>query len=173
MADAQLQQFLEKVRQLNAFVALTEAHSELRDVLRNCNEHHEVVALARACGFEIGRRWGEPETSSVEGDNLLAAPCPRPGTETFTSIIQSDRWRLVRIHSCSARSPEGFWYDQVEHEWLTVLQGTAELEFDDPPGTITLNRGDSLLISPRRRHRVVATDPSPGTVWLALFWHEV
>ncbi|NDH40706.1 MAG: ATP-dependent protease subunit HslV [Gammaproteobacteria bacterium] len=30
--------------------------------------------------------------------------------------------------------------------------------------------GDSLLISPHRRHRVVTTDPHPGTLWLALFW---
>lgn len=172
MAEAQLQQFLEKVRQLNAFVALTEARSELRDALRNCNDHHEVVALARGCGFEIGRRWGEPETPSVEGSHLLAGPCPLPGTETSSTIIQTERWRLVRIHSCDARTPHGFWYDQAEHEWLTLLQGTSALEFDDTAGTITLNRGDSLLISPRRRHRVAATDPSPGTIWLALFWHE-
>jgi cupin 2 domain-containing protein len=25
------------------------------------------------------------------------------------------------------------------------------------------------LITPHRRHRVVATDPDPGTLWLALF----
>ena len=33
MAEAQLQQFLEKVRQLNAFVALSEASPELRQQL--------------------------------------------------------------------------------------------------------------------------------------------
>jgi cupin 2 domain-containing protein len=26
------------------------------------------------------------------------------------------------------------------------------------------------MIAPHRRHRVTATDPNPGTVWLALFW---
>jgi cupin 2 domain-containing protein len=30
--------------------------------------------------------------------------------------------------------------------------------------------GDSLLIPPHRRHQLLATDPDPGTVWLALFW---
>ena len=33
-----------------------------------------------------------------------------------------------------------------------------------------LSRGDQLLIAAGRRHRVEATDPAPGTVWLALFW---
>ena len=60
MAEAQLQQFLEKVRQLNAFVALSEADPALRQALRDCGDHHQVVALAHSCGFEIGRRWGEP-----------------------------------------------------------------------------------------------------------------
>ncbi|MDP4708120.1 MAG: Nif11-like leader peptide family natural product precursor, partial [Cyanobium sp. MAG_237] len=54
MAEAQLQQFLEKVRQLNAFVALSEAEPALLQALRDCSDHHAVVELARSRGFEIG-----------------------------------------------------------------------------------------------------------------------
>jgi len=64
MAEAQLRQFLDKVRQLNAFVALSEADPRLRQELSDCAHHDEVVALARRCGFEIGRRWGEPLPAS-------------------------------------------------------------------------------------------------------------
>ena len=50
MAEAQLQQFLEKVSQLNAFVALSEADPTVRAALAACSSHHEVVKLARpAC----------------------------------------------------------------------------------------------------------------------------
>ena len=46
----------------------------------------------------------------------------------------------------------------------------ARLQFEDEPEPRDLCVGDSLLIRAGRRHRVVATDPDPGTLWLALFW---
>lgn len=85
-------------------------------------------------------------------------------------LQQGPGWRLERIHSCQACSPEGFWYDQSEHEWVTLLQGSALLQFADEASPRPLSRGDGLLIPAHRRHRLLATDPAPGTVWLALFW---
>jgi cupin 2 domain-containing protein len=177
MAEAQLQQFLEKVRQLNAFVALSEAQPALRDALRACDQHHEVVALAAEHGFDIGRRWGdrstalrEPTSRPSDQPNLLSSPCPASGEERVDCLHQGDGWRLERIHSCLASSPSGFWYDQQETEWVLVLRGSAQLQFEDEAQPRDLCVGDSLLISPRRRHRVVSTDPDPGTLWLALFW---
>jgi cupin 2 domain-containing protein len=173
MAQADLLQFLEKVSQLNAFVALSESRSELRQALCACDHHDQVVELARGWGFEIGRRWGE-QTEAVAADdsNLLAGPCPAQGEETSTVLIRSARFRLERIHSCASTTPAGFWYDQNEHEWVMLLQGSALLQFADQPSAQLLNRGDHLLIRPHRRHRVVATDPHPGSIWLALFWLE-
>lgn len=175
MAEAQLQQFLHKVAALNAFVALSEANPAVREALRNCSNHHDVVSLARSHGFEIGKRWGEedPARDGAEdcgGSNLLAGPCPRSGEETTTVLLELPGLRLERIHSCNASSPPEFWYDQPEHEWVTLLQGSARLQFADEDLPRNLSRGDALLIEPHRRHRVVATDPAPGTVWLALFW---
>jgi cupin 2 domain-containing protein len=172
MAEADLQQFLEKVRQLNAFVALSERQPQLRAALGSCRTHGEVVALARSCGFEIGRRWGEDSSAQAGDDNLLARPCPEPGGETTTVLVETPDLRLERIHSCRAASPEGFWYDQEEHEWVMLLQGSASLQFEDEAASRQLNRGDSLLIRAHRRHRLLATDPPPGSVWLALFWRE-
>ncbi len=70
MARAQFEQFKEKVRQLNAFVALSEADPVLHQRLVDCGGHDEVVAIAAEYGFDIGRRWGEPprvaETDSAD-----------------------------------------------------------------------------------------------------------
>ena len=172
MAEAQLQQFLEKVRQLNAFVALSEAEPSLRQALRNCSDHHAVVELALSRGFEIGRRWGETDPPRQTDANLLATPCPAPGQEISVVLVDQKNWRLERIHSCVAASPAGFWYDQEEHEWVTLLQGSALLELEGEKVPVELCRGDSLLIAAHQRHRLLATDPAPGTVWLALFWRE-
>ena len=177
MAEAQLQQFLEQARQLNAFVALSEAQPALREALRACDQHHEVVALAAQHGFEIGRRWGDSSAASRPSlespsnqSNLFSSACPAAGEERVDRLIEGSGWRLERIHSCLASSPEGFWYDQTETEWVMVLRGSAQLQFADEQQPRDLCVGDSLLISPHRRHRVVTTDPDPGTLWLALFW---
>jgi cupin 2 domain-containing protein len=177
MAEAQLQQFLEKVRQLNAFVALSEAQPELKQALRACDQHHEVVALAAQFGFDIGRRWGDrssaagsPTAAASDQTNLFSSTCPPPGEERVDQLIVEERWRLERIHSCLASSPEGFWYDQRESEWVLLLRGSAQLQFEDEPQPRDLCVGDTLLISPHRRHRLITTDPDPGTLWLALFW---
>lgn len=172
MAEEQLQQFLEKVRQLNGFVALSEADPILRRALRDCSDHHAVVALARSRGFEIGRRWGDMDPPAATGDNLLSAACPPAGAECITVLVAQPTWRLERIHSCQSSSPPGFWYDQNEHEWVVLLQGSARIAFDGEEHERELCRGDSLLIPAHKRHRVAATDPAPGSVWLALFWQE-
>jgi cupin 2 domain-containing protein len=173
MAASDLERFLEKIRQLNAFVALSERDPSLRQALIDCGHHNEVVALAQSRGFEIGRRWGEP--APKEGgaaSSLLTGPWPASGHERVTVLLQTPHLRLERIHSCAASSPPDFWYDQKEHEWVCLLQGQATLQFADEDGPRQLQVGESLLISAGRRHRVLATDPPPGTLWLALFWGQ-
>lgn len=170
MAEADLQRFLEKVRQLQAFVALSEAQPELRRALRDCGEHHQVVDLAARCGFSIGRRWGETDgPGEPRSGNLLSGPCPAAGQERSELLLETNGLRLERIHSCAAATPDDHWYDQSETEWVLLLQGSARLRFEDEPQPRNLVAGDALLISPNRRHRVDRTDPAPGTLWLALF----
>lgn len=171
MADADLQRFLDKVRQLQEFVRLSEVDPELRRTLRDCSGHQEVVALAALHGFSIGRRWGEDDASGSQGPyNLLAGDCPPPGEERTRVLLETPALRLERIHSCSAVTPPGQWYDQAEAEWVLLLRGSARLRFEGEALPRPLGAGDSLLINPGRRHRVEATDPAPGTLWLALFW---
>ena len=61
MAEKDLDIFLLKVKQLNALVDSLEQFPERKKLLANCNNHDQVVELARIWGYEIGRRWGESE----------------------------------------------------------------------------------------------------------------
>ncbi len=171
MAEAQLQQFLAKVAQLNAFVSRCQSKPDLLQSLRDCSHHQQLVDLAQSMGFDIGRRWGDTAGSVNHGhDSLLAGNLPARGQETSQILLETGGFRLMRLHSCSASSAPGFWYDQAEAEWVCLMQGSARLQFEDEDGERELNRGDSLMIAPHRRHRLVATDGGQGTIWLALFW---
>lgn len=97
--------------------------------------------------------------------NLLS-PLPPPGVEEhFQTLLSRSGLRLERIVSHGHASPAGFWYEQGEDEWVLLVQGHAELAFDDGE-QLALSPGDWLLIPAGRRHRVAAT--GPDTVWLAL-----
>ncbi len=98
--------------------------------------------------------------------NLFRALPPAGGEEHFETLAGSAGVRVERIVSHGHRTPAGQWYDQHEDEWVCLLQGRAELHFDD--GTsLALEAGDWLLIPAHRRHRVAAT--SSPAVWLAVF----
>lgn len=90
-------------------------------------------------------------------------------SEQFDTLLERPGLRIERIVSTGQSSPEGFWYDQHEHEWVLVLQGSAGLAFDDKPDdVITLRPGDCLQIDAHRRHRVAWTATGEVTVWLAI-----
>ena len=92
--------------------------------------------------------------------------------ELTQTLIQSGNVRIERIVSFGQASPEGYWYDQQESEWVIVLQGEAKLELQDQPETIHLKRGDFLNIPAHRKHRVLWTVEDRPTIWLAVFYND-
>lgn len=84
-------------------------------------------------------------------------------------LAQRDGVRIERITSRGQASPAGFWYNQHEHEWVTLISGAAVLEFRGPDERIDLRPGDHVLIEAHRRHRVAWTAAEGETVWLAVF----
>ncbi len=76
--------------------------------------------------------------------------------------------RIERIVSTGQSSPQGYWYDQDEAEWVCLLKGSAGLKFEDEDQVRVLKPGDWVLIEAHRRHRVEWTDAGV-TVWLAVF----
>ena len=107
----------------------------------------------------------------IRTGNILQNIVPRGAEEAFEELLHGAGFRLARIVSQGHNSPEGFWYQQVEAEWVIVLEGAAELKFED--GTARrMGRGDYVLIPAGVRHRVEWTDPALPTIWLAIHFTE-
>jgi cupin 2 domain-containing protein len=100
--------------------------------------------------------------------NLFADLPPNLPNELVTTLLEAANVRIERIVSHGHSSPEDFWYDQDQHEWVLVLKGAARLRFDD--GEFELKPGDFLNIQAHRRHRVEWTTPEEPTIWLAVFY---
>jgi cupin 2 domain-containing protein len=100
----------------------------------------------------------------------LFANLPHSLPEELTTVLaESKHVRIERIVSTGQASPQGFWYDQADEEWVVVLQGTATLHFDDG-AVLPMSPGDHVLIPAHRRHRVEHTSTLEPTVWLAVFY---
>ncbi|WP_237134779.1 cupin domain-containing protein [Pseudohongiella sp. O18] len=101
--------------------------------------------------------------------NLFARVPDGTDAEQFDEILNTPAVRIERIVSRGHTSPTEGWYDQDEHEWVMVLQGSAILAFENSPD-VRLAAGDYINIPAHCRHRVAWTDPEHNTVWLAVFY---
>src|SRR5438876_3915148 len=100
--------------------------------------------------------------------NLFADLPQRLPDELFSTLLEAASVRIERIVSGGHASPEGFWYDQDQHEWVIVLKGAARLRFED--GLVEMKPGDCINIPAHKRHRVEWTTPDEPTIWLAVHY---
>lgn len=100
--------------------------------------------------------------------NLFADIPSELPDELVQSILSRPNIRIERIVSHGHASPEGFWYDQPQHEFVLLLKGAARLRFEDE--MVEMKPGSYLDIPAHRRHRVEWTDPQQTTVWLAVYF---
>lgn len=89
--------------------------------------------------------------------------------ELVETLFDTSTVRVERIVSQGHASPDGFWYDQVQDEWVVLLKGEAKLIFEGDDEPIHLNPGDHVAIPAHKRHRVEWTAPAEPSVWLAVF----
>jgi cupin 2 domain-containing protein len=90
--------------------------------------------------------------------------------ELVQTLILAADVRIERIISYGHASPEGFWYDQDQHEWVVVLKGAARLRFEDE--TVELRPGDFVNIPAHRKHRVEWTTPDEPTIRLEVHYGD-
>ena len=103
--------------------------------------------------------------------NLFADLPARLPDELIGTLLEAADVRVERIVSHGHASPEGFWYDQPQTEWVIVLKGTARLHFED--GVVEMRPGDFMNIPAHRKHRVEWTTPDEPTIWLAVHYGVV
>lgn len=106
-------------------------------------------------------------------ENLFHNLPPNLPEELIETLIQTPNITIERIVSHGHSSPADEWYDQTQHEWVLLLQGSAELLFADNNETIRLSPGDYLHIDAHRKHRVQSTTPEKPTIWLAIFYNPL
>ena len=88
--------------------------------------------------------------------------------ELFETLVKSDHVHIERIVSHGHSSPEGFWYDQDQAEFVILLKGAARLRFKVSDDLVELRPGDFIDIPAHRKHRVDWTTPDEPTIWLAV-----
>ncbi len=88
-------------------------------------------------------------------------------TEELTNILYEQK--NIRIERIVSTGQTTDWYNQEESEFVSLLSGTAKIEYED--GLLQdLIAGDTLFIPSNRRHRVSFTSTNPPCVWLCFFW---
>jgi cupin 2 domain-containing protein len=98
--------------------------------------------------------------------NIFAGVRENSAAEEFVTLFENSSLKIERIVSHSHASPEGFWYDQAEEEWVIALRGEATLEFASGE-QVEVGEGDYLTIPRHVKHRVRRT--GPDTIWLAVY----
>ncbi len=102
------------------------------------------------------------------------APPLKLTDELVDLLVTDEAVRIERIVSSGQSSPDGFWYDNDQAEWVVVLKGEAKLQFEGDEAAMHMEPGDHVNIPAHRRHRVAWTSPTEPTVWLAVYYrpHE-
>ena len=102
--------------------------------------------------------------------NIYKLPQKVSHLEKFEQIVSGKNIQIERIISRGQTTTSGDWYDQTTDEWVILLQGEAELSYDDET-RVKLKAGDYLLIPAHKKHRVEYTSVEPACIWLAVHGH--
>ena len=90
--------------------------------------------------------------------------------ELIESLCSTGKVKIERIVSRGHASPDGFWYDQEQNEFVLVVRGSAGLKFEKEDEILVLKPGDYCSIAAHAKHRVEWTDSACETIWLAVFY---
>ena len=104
---------------------------------------------------------GLPETASAQE------------SETFGALLNMPGVRIERIVSTGQASPPDFWCCQTQGEWVTVLQGSAALRFENETQARVMHAGDCINIPALCKHRVEWTAANEITIWLAVHYGDI
>jgi cupin 2 domain-containing protein len=87
--------------------------------------------------------------------------------ELFERLVAGDGILIERIVSTGQATPRGGWLEQDRDEWVVLVEGEAELAFEDG-SRLPMRSGEYVLIPAGERHRVLRTRADPPCIWLAI-----
>jgi cupin 2 domain-containing protein len=90
-------------------------------------------------------------------------PAP-PAGEAFEELLRHRNLVIERI--VSSECPEPTRYDQIQDEWVLLVQGYATLDLSGE--ILNLGPGDHVFIPAHMPHRVLRTSREPPCLWLAV-----
>lgn len=88
-------------------------------------------------------------------------------TEVFKTLFNSNSVIIEQIVSKGYNNPSDYWYDQENDEWVFLLQGEAEMEWENKQKSL-LHAGNYLFIPSHFKHRIASTSSNPPCIWLAI-----
>jgi cupin 2 domain-containing protein len=103
-------------------------------------------------------------------DNIFANLPAHLSNELFEILLENKNIKIERIISKGHCSPDDFWYDQEQNEWVMVLQGKASLLFENEEKPVLLSQVDYLNVPEHKKHRINRTDPNQKTIWLTVYY---
>lgn len=107
-------------------------------------------------------------------NNLFSQLPQNLSSEVFGTLAEGSNVRIERIVSNGHCTADGQWYDQDDHEWVILLQGSATIRFASSNTTNSpltcLSPGDYVNIPAHTKHRVESTDCDGITIWLAIHY---
>jgi len=112
----------------------------------------------------------ENKKEITEMGSLLEGIPTELSEERFDTICATGNVKIERIVSRGHASPEGFWYDQDQNEFVLVVRGSAGLKLENENDIVVLKAGDYFNIGAHVKHRVAWTDSKCETIWLAVHY---
>jgi len=101
----------------------------------------------------------------MQTDNLFTDAAPPQKGERFDTILSHKNLVVERIVSSATITPQE--YEQLQDEWVLLVQGEAVLQVAGEP--VSLKTGDYLFLPAGVPHTVERT--AEGTAWLAVHLH--
>lgn len=103
-------------------------------------------------------------------NNIFQLPKQLPTAEQeeiFEELFKNPNLKIERIVSNGQTTEIDKWYEQKTAEWVVLLQGEAQLQYEDGK-EINLKAGDYVFIPSMEKHRVSYTSTEPPCIWLAI-----
>ena len=89
---------------------------------------------------------------------------PEIGEEEIVDILKENE--DVKIERIISTGQVSDWMVQEKREYVLLIQGKADIEFNDK--TVEMKSGDTIFIEKRERHRVAYTSENPCCIWFCV-----